>query len=354
MLAGRDQDFKGKRPGIICEHCGYKGHLKENCFKIIGYPVDFKSKRKNHTGGGKVYTNNVNVNSEEGKAPAIQVQGNGQFLTEEQYKQLVKLLSKPATSECSTNMTGIISLLANAGMCDWVIDTGATHHVTYSKDILSSVRRIDDQGKNEVQLATGNKGKITHTGEAFVLGNKTVKNVLYVPDFKFNLLSVSKLTRDLSCSVTFFPDFYMFQDLYSGRVMGIGREHNGLYLLKENITVAAASFFMSKGAEGFFMSKGAEGELWHLRLGHASLKSMQHIPELKKKVDMQFNDLLTSLGIIHQSSCPYTPQQNGTVEKKHRYILEVARSLIFQSSVPMRFCGDCIRTTAYLINKLPT
>ncbi|XP_070037364.1 uncharacterized protein [Nicotiana tomentosiformis] len=71
MLAGRGQDFKGKRTGIICEHCGYKGHLKENCFKIIGYPAGFKSKRKNQTGGGKVYTNSVNVNNEEGRVAAV-------------------------------------------------------------------------------------------------------------------------------------------------------------------------------------------------------------------------------------------------------------------------------------------
>lgn len=34
-----------------------------------------------------------------------------------------------------------------------------------------------------------------------------INNVLYIPDFKCNLLSVSIITRNLNCFVTFFPDF---------------------------------------------------------------------------------------------------------------------------------------------------
>ena len=49
----------------------------------------------------------------------------------------------------------------------------------------------------------------------------------------------------------------------------------------------------------------------------------------------------------------YTPQQNGVVERKHRHLLDTARSIRLHANLPISFWGDCVLAAAYLINKMP-
>lgn len=63
-------------------------------------------------------------------------------------------------------------------------------------------------------------------------------------------------------------------------------------------------------------------------------------------------DLITSLGIIHQRSYPYIPQQNGVIERKQRHLLEIARAIRFQSSFSKHFWAEYFLATTYLINRM--
>ena len=47
-------------------------------------------------------------------------------------------------------------------------------------------------------------------------------------------------------------------------------------------------------------------------------------------VNKKMNNMFSELGIVHQTSFAHTPQQNGIAERKHRHLLNVARSLMFQ------------------------
>ena len=63
---------------------------------------------------------------------------------------------------------------------------------------------------------------------------------------------------------------------------------------------------------------------------------------------------LVSKGIIHQRSCPSTPQQNGVAERKNRHLLDVVRTLLLESSVPSMFWVEALKTATHLINRLPS
>jgi hypothetical protein len=62
----------------------------------------------------------------------------------------------------------------------------------------------------------------------------------------------------------------------------------------------------------------------------------------------------SSKGIIHQTSCVETPEQNGRVESKHQDLLNVGRALLFQANLPKTFWSFAIQHATYLINRLPS
>ena len=69
-------------------------------------------------------------------------------------------------------------------------------------------------------------------------------------------------------------------------------------------------------------------------------------------MNQQFHDYFHHHGLIRETSCLKTPQQNGIAEHKNRHILEIARALLLGAHVPSHHWADAIATTVYLINHM--
>ena len=93
---------------------------------------------------------------------------------------------------------------------------------------------------------------------------------------------MSKLTRTLKCSISFFSDYCLIQDLLTKRIIGREREYGGLYILE---TKVSKSVVCSGVVTPFEL---------HCRLGHPSLF-------LLKNLYPQFS----SLSLLNCESCQY-------------------------------------------------
>ncbi|OIT01209.1 hypothetical protein A4A49_59827, partial [Nicotiana attenuata] len=167
---------------------------------------------------------------------------------------------------------GNVALCENLELCKWIVDTGATNHMTGDKSLLKNETSVGNSG--QVQLPTGDSASILHMGECQLTGGDVLKDVFCVPAFKFNLMSVSKVTEDLKCSVTFFPKNCVFQDLLSGRVKEIGRSEEDLYILSTALGKTVNRAFAATSKEGGM-------EIWHRRTGHVPIQVLRRIPSIQ-------------------------------------------------------------------------
>jgi hypothetical protein len=61
----------------------------------------------------------------------------------------------------------------------------------------------------------------------------------------------------------------------------------------------------------------------------------------------QIEGFLEEEGIKHEFSSPYTPQQNGVVEKKNRTLLDMARTMLEEYKTLNQFWVEAINTACY-------
>ena len=85
----------------------------------------------------------------------------------------------------------------------WIINIGATDHMVHSVSQLTTITSIV---YSCVYLPNGEKDVVTHIGTVQISSTLILINVLCVPSFSFNLISVSKLTQTKLCCLIFLGD----------------------------------------------------------------------------------------------------------------------------------------------------
>jgi transposase InsO family protein len=66
----------------------------------------------------------------------------------------------------------------------------------------------------------------------------------------------------------------------------------------------------------------------------------------------EVEDYLDEEGIKHEFWAPYTPQQNGVVERKNRTLIEMARTMLDEYTTSERFWAEAVNTTCHVTNRL--
>jgi transposase InsO family protein len=68
--------------------------------------------------------------------------------------------------------------------------------------------------------------------------------------------------------------------------------------------------------------------------------------------NLQVEKYLAKEGIKHEFSAPYTPQQNGVVERKNRTLIDMARTMLGEYKMPKRFWSEAVNTSCHAIKRL--
>ncbi|GKD90856.1 retrotransposon protein, putative, ty1-copia subclass [Tanacetum coccineum] len=70
-------------------------------------------------------------------------------------------------------------------------------------------------------------------------------------------------------------------------------------------------------------------------------------------ISQEFKDYLKGYGIVQQLTPPYTPQQNEVSERRNHTLLDMVRSMMNLTTLPLSFWDYALETATHILNMVP-
>ncbi|WVZ80255.1 hypothetical protein U9M48_027747 [Paspalum notatum var. saurae] len=303
----------------------------------------------------------------------------------------------------------------------WIMDSGCSRHMTGHRKWFSSLNPVST--KEYITFGDNGQGKVLGVGSVSLSAKLSLREVAFVRNLGFNLVSVSQLL-DEGFEVRFKKGACCVLDAEETLICS---------LLPFGLVFRVNLTFVSGPTRCLVASPSADIWKWHRRLGHLSfdllvrLSSMgliRGLPKLRAEKDLvchpcrhgkmvatshipvsqvmtsypvlwvffmefkdeafgfvrdlvlrlrneshkamrairsdnggefrnsRFENFCRDLGLEHQFSSPYTPPQNGVVERKNRTLVEMARTMLDEHRTPRRFWAEAVNTACYIANRI--
>lgn len=87
----------------------------------------------------------------------------------------------------------------------WVVDSGATDHMSHNVTFFDSYKPT--LGNQQITVVDGSPTNIARQGNLYLTPSISLKDVLHIPKLSTNLISVHKIAKELHCKIIFF-DFH--------------------------------------------------------------------------------------------------------------------------------------------------
>ncbi|XP_074306538.1 uncharacterized protein LOC141641789 [Silene latifolia] len=306
-----------------CTFCKIKGHIQERCYKYKAFLArQNKGKGKHHstnsannacasfTEQDDEYVDVTPIDDSAALVPAVRYPSDPgpSDMVQNIIDTVMTRVFKVISDQAHPDVTPLQSSVHFAGMAnsstsfnsvannfDWIIDTGATDHMTSNLALLSNVKVLAKPVY--VSLPDGTVKVVHKSGTTRLNDQITLINVLLMPDFNQKLLSVGKLITTTGLTAIFLQNECLFQVPTNRQVVAKAKRYGDLYKLKMaenkvplNCSLANCNSLVNQTSDVSSNVKDLANKnviLFHQRLGHSSVDKLYHVhvPNMNKIKD---------------------------------------------------------------------